>query len=211
MHALHAVAIAVAFLASPCTAQDPALPRASWYATASGSEFPAANAPGKVLDGNLATLWHSAYTPAFDALPHTITVVFGGATNKVSGLIYRPRGDGGVNGRIGKYEIRLSTNGETFPAATVATGTFADTAAQKTVAFAATNAKAIQLKALSEAGGRGPWSSVGEILVLGKPVTAASKKQVGAWGGLIPFPLVPVAAAVLPGGKVLPSCSFWLL
>jgi galactose oxidase len=192
------------------------LDRSSWYAVASSAEYPNLDAPGKVLDGDDNSLWHSAYTPTFDALPHTISLFFGGATNKVSSLIYKPRLDAtGPNGRIGNFEVRISTNGATFPAVTtVAKGTFDDTADQKTVTFTAVNAKGIQLKALTEAGNRGPWSSAAEILVTGTPVTAAPKKTVGAWGALIPFPLVPVAAALLPDGKVSPSgpiMSFVLL
>jgi galactose oxidase len=198
-------------LGTPIAGGGSILDRSSWYASASSSEYPKLNAPGKVLDSNDASLWHSAWVDPADALPHTISLFFGGATNQVSGLIYKPRLDG-PNGRIGQFEVRISTNGRTFPAVTtVATGTFADTADQKTVNFTAVNAKGIQLKALTEAGNRGPLSSAREILVIGTPVTAAPIKTVGTWGALIPFPLVPVAAALLPDGKVRPSSPFMSL
>jgi galactose oxidase len=208
MHLLHAIAVVIALLISPCAAQS--LSRSSWYALASSSEYPLLDAPSKVLDGSDASKWHSAWEVPFDALPHTISIFFGGDTNTVNGLIYRPRLDG-PNGRIGKFEVRISTNGETFPSGTVATGTFADTATQKVVSFTAVKAKGIQLKALTEAGNRGPWSSAGEILVRGTTATAAPKNAVGTWGPLIPFPLVPVAAALLPNGKVRSLSPPWSL
>jgi galactose oxidase len=185
------------------------LTRSSWYVLADSAEFasPGLNAPGRVLDGNAASVWRSTFSPTPAALPHTITVVFGGATNNVRGLVYKPS-TAGAEGRIGGYEVRLSTDGEFFPGAPVANGTFADTVDQKVVTFPSAVAKAIQLKALTEAGNRGPWTTVGEIFVIGNSVLAAPKAKVGAWGPVIPFPLVPVAAALLPGGKVRPLSPF---
>ena len=58
------------------------VPGAGWTAQASdeSAECPAGNA----LDGDTATMWHSAYTPTASPLPHSITIDMH-ATLNVSG------------------------------------------------------------------------------------------------------------------------------
>ena len=61
---------------------------------------------------------------------------------------------------------------------------------------------AVRLTCLTEAGGRGPFMSAGEINIIGTTRTAADPATIGEWAPLIRFPLVPVAAAALPGSRV---------
>ena len=62
-------------------------------------------------------------------------------------------------------------------------------------------ARDVRLTALTEAGGRGPWSNAAEInLLAGVP---GNDPTYGIWSGAIGFPLVPAAAAQLPNGKLL--------
>jgi hypothetical protein len=85
----------------------------------------------------------------------------------------------------------------------VATGTWADDATTKTVTFAAKTGKAVRLTALTEAGGRGPWSSMAEVTLSGTVTTPPPAGGApGKWGSVITFPIVPVAAALLPNGQV---------
>ncbi len=51
----------------------------------------------------------------------------------------------------------------------MASGTFADTAAAKTTALAPKRGRYLRLKALTEAGDRGPWTSAAEITLTGRP------------------------------------------
>lgn len=137
------------------------------------------------------------------------------------------------NGHIGEFEIYTSTDGETFDADPVATGTWDQSDAVKTVDFGRVEARALRLVALTEAAGLGPWSSAAEINVSGpdgdaalpdppppdepdpppdeepeeppaEPETPApgSPGAIGEWSAVIAFPLVPVAAALLPNGNV---------
>jgi galactose oxidase len=207
------------------------LPRTGWTATASDEEGTSTSGrAGNVLDGNTATMWHSRWSPAPAApLPHSITIDTK-ATRSISGLRYLPRTDL-ANGRIGSFEIRVSTNGTTW-SAPVAHGTWPDTIAEKTVTFAAVSARYVQLTATTEAGDRGPWSTAAEInllagqtapeaaaeinllagqtapeinLIAGRNAapTAAEITSLGSWGPTIGFPIVPVAAALLPGNRLL--------
>jgi galactose oxidase len=75
--------------------------------------------------------------------------------------------DGVANGRIGKYEVYVSADGASWPAEPIAAGTFADSAAAKTVTFTAKTGAAVRLTALTEAGNRGPWSAGAEVNVIG--------------------------------------------
>ena len=178
-------------------AVDPTLPRTGWTVTAdsAASGNPAAN----VLDGNTATYWHTVWGTGAPALPHNLVIDMK-ANKTVSGLTYLPRQDTSNNGNIGNYRVELSTTGTSW-GTPVATGTFADTKAVKTVTFTAATARYVRLTALTEAGGRGVWSSGSEINILGPGGTPTPVR--GQWGATIGFPLVPGSAAVLPNGKVL--------
>ena len=86
----------------------------------------------------------------------------------------------------GKYEIRVSTDGTTFPTTATSAGTWADTAALKQVDFAARSARAVRITAITEAGGRGPWSSAAEINVLSAPATPPPPPPSGDAGDPLP-------------------------
>lgn len=177
------------------------LPRDGWVATSSSDE--AGNEPSRVLDGDRATIWHSRWRTA-SSLPQWLTIDTR-TVQRVSGLVYTPR-SGRANGRIGRYEIRLSQDGTTWDAPVVA-GTMADDEAVKTIGFAVSSARYVRLVALSEAGERGPWASAAEIDLLGDPglppPVTGNPSMIGAWGPTIGLPIVPAASALLPGNKLL--------
>ncbi|HEX9227353.1 MAG TPA: discoidin domain-containing protein [Arthrobacter sp.] len=180
-------------LAGQTVAASGELPRVGWTATASDAETSRVNGQaGNVLDGSAATMWHTQWSPSPAApLPHTITIDTK-AARTIAGLRYLPRSDG-TNGRVGTFEIAVSDDGTTWSDA--ASGTWPDTGAEKTVNFTAVSARYVRLTATTEAGNRGPWSSAAEINLLGP--------SIGSWGPTINFPLVPAAAALLPGNRML--------
>jgi alpha-glucosidase len=118
-------------------------------------------AAANAIDNDPATIWHSKWSDPPASLPQEIVIDMG-ASHTVDGLDYLPRQDGGVNGRIGGYEVYASQDASSF-GSPVATGTFADTAAAKHIAFAAKQARYLKLVAKTEAGNRGPWASAAEI------------------------------------------------
>jgi hypothetical protein len=146
---------------------DPALTRVGWTVSADSEEIAEENGrASNVLDGNTATIWHSAWSSTPPApLPHQLTIDMH-ATNRVSGLSYLPRQDGGQNGRIGQYRIETSADGTAWTTR-VANGAFADNPAIQTVVFPAVGARFVRFTAQTEAGTRGPWSSAAEITLLG--------------------------------------------
>lgn len=155
--------------AEPLPSSAP-IDRSAWsLAYADSQETSAENgAAAGAFDGNPATLWHTAWSgPKPAALPHEIQIDLG-ARYAVDGLGYLPRQDGGVNGRIGGYEVYVSdTTADWGPP--VASGTFPDTAAAKTAVLSPKTGRYLRLKALTEAGGRGPWTSAAEISLTGRP------------------------------------------
>ncbi len=185
---------------------NPSLARTGWTATADSAETASAdNRPALVLDGNATTFWHTAWSsdpPA--AFPHTLTIDLKKAIS-IGGMTYLPRPADSANGHLGKYQLATSTNG-TMWANQIANGTFADNAALQTVVFPPTSARYLRLRVLTEAAGRGPWSSAAEINVFG-PNGSVSPGS-GTWGAPVGFPLIPVAAAQLPNGKILTWSSF---
>jgi len=176
--------------------------RTGWSVAADSQETTSENSPASnAIDGNLGTLWHTKYSDAQAPLPHWFQID-AGAQISVTGFSYTPR-QTQANGRIGNYSIQTSNDSTTWTQA--AAGLWADDGTDKVVLF---NAKAryFKLNAFSEAGDRGQWSSASEInLVSGStfvnpPAPAPSK---GLWINTVEFPLVPVAVANLPNGKVL--------
>ncbi|MFE6837015.1 discoidin domain-containing protein [Streptomyces sp. NPDC057705] len=168
---------------APANAMEPTAPvldRTGWTATASDEETAGENGrAANVLDGNTNTIWHSKWSGTATPLPHTLTIDMH-RTSVVSALVYRPRTNG-PNGRIGEYGISLSTDGQAW-GTPVATGTLADDAGTKTLGFAPQGARFLRLTALTEAGGRGPWSSAAEIDVLGDPGTPAATVDLSRTG-----------------------------
>jgi galactose oxidase len=175
-------------------------PRSTWTAVASSEETAGEDGrASNVLDGNPATIWHTAWSNGDAPFPHLITVDTKVAQS-YGALVYTPRpASSGRNGALGQYAIETSLDGVTF--ATVMSGTLPDSAAEQTIPFPATTARYVRLTALTEAGNRGSWTSAAELDLL--PAPAALRNTTGQWGPLISFPLVPVTAALLPGNRVL--------
>lgn len=163
--------------------------------TISADSEQAAGSAAKAIDGDPATFWISAS----GTLPHTLILDTGGTTS-MAGLTLTPRQDGAPDGNIGQFLVETSTDGSWWR--TVAGGQLADTMGTKSVYFPATAARFVRLTARSEAGGRGPLSSLAELdLITSAP--AAPAPGTGSWS--LPFntPVVGVSAALLKNGRVL--------
>ncbi len=197
----------------------PTLARTGWSAT-SDDQAPG-HGPASVLDGNAATYWDGQLAPWGGGAAVTIDT---GRPQVVSGLIYEPRQGTVPDGSIGEFELSVSSDGIHF--ATVASGTWADDTAVKQVGMAPVSTRFVRLTGLSAASGTGTDVSAAELYLQGQPhvsdrldahnasatVTSASAKEsktsddpavMGAWGPVIGFPLVPVAAALLPHNQLL--------
>ncbi|MEU6890384.1 TIM-barrel domain-containing protein [Streptomyces sp. NPDC046557] len=146
------------------------LPQSAWSLVSADSQETAAEngAAANAFDGDPATMWHTAWSSGTAApLPHDLQIDLG-ARYTVDGLGYLPRQDGGANGRIGSYEIYVSdTTTDWGPPA--ATGTFADTASLQRITLPAKPGRYLRLRSLTEAGGRGPWTSAAELTLTGRP------------------------------------------
>src|SRR5215475_6168350 len=158
------------------TPKTAGLASSSWTAVASdqAGNYPAGNA----IDGNQATIWHSKFSPTAVPLPHSITIDMH-TTNYVSGLTYLPRQDTSSNGNIGQYSISVSLDGINW-GTPVTTRTWADDKSAKKVIFSSVSGRYVRLTALTEAGHRGPWTSVAEIgLVGGEPPIGPALSRTG--------------------------------
>ncbi|MFF3212728.1 discoidin domain-containing protein [Streptomyces sp. NPDC002886] len=157
---------------APANAMEPTAPvldRTGWTAAASDEETAGENGrAANVLDGDTGTLWHSKWSGTPAPLSHSVTIDMH-RTAVVSALVYTPRTNG-ANGRVGEYTLSVSADGVNWPAP-VAGGTLADDGSAKTLGFAPQGARFVRLTALTEAGGRGPWTSASEINLLGDPGT----------------------------------------
>ncbi|MFF5295191.1 discoidin domain-containing protein [Paractinoplanes globisporus] len=179
---------------------NPTLSRTGWTVTADSQEMVKEKAPAtNLLDGNLNTIWHTQYSPTTTPLPHTLTINMG-KVQAVGGFVYLPRPPANSNGRIGTYKIQTSVDGSTWTNR-ITDGTFADSPASQTVLFPPVDAKYVKLIVTGAAGNRGQVTSMAEVNVLGASGSVSPKR--GTWSAPVGFPLIPVAAALLPNGKVL--------
>ena len=115
------------------------------------------------IDGSASTFWSSRWSGSVAPLPHEIEIDLGYGCN-VAGFRYLPRQDGISNGNIAQYEFYVSGDGVNW-GSPVATGTFANTAAEKQVLFTAKAGRYVRLRALSEVAGRS-LTTVAELNVL---------------------------------------------
>jgi hypothetical protein len=126
-------------------------------------EGPAANA----IDGNLATYWHTRYSPKPDPYPHQLIVDMGGP-KKIAGFRYVPRQDGGTNGRVKHYRFFTSDDGVAWGAA-ASDGLLPNTSKATVVRFGApVTARFFKFVALSEQNGQ-PYASAAEVDVIASP------------------------------------------
>lgn len=113
--------------------------------------------PEFAVDGDIATFWHSEYSPPHP-LPQSITLNLG-EVKQVGKVNYQPRFDGNLNGTILDYRVYVSTDGETFTQ--VATGTWATDARQKTASFDPVDARYVRLESTRSSGGS--YASAAEV------------------------------------------------
>lgn len=169
-----------------------AMDQSTWSVTCDSqqAQYPCSNA----IDGSNTTFWHSEYSPSLAALPHNIVVNMK-SSYSVGRITYEPRQDGSSNGNIGEHTIQLSSDGKTW-SNPVAVGTYIDDSSLKTTIFTPKNAQYVKLTALTEAGNRGPWTSIGNLNVYTSTTAVPLPNLGGSWGLTIDFPLVPVSGAI---------------
>ncbi|MFD5887439.1 TIM-barrel domain-containing protein [Streptomyces sp. NPDC060334] len=155
--------------ADPVPADSAPVPSSAWSLLSADSQETAAEngAARNAFDGDPATIWHTAWsTGAPAALPHEIGIDLG-ARYALDSLGHLPRQDGGVNGRIGRYEVYVSDS-PTGWGPPVATGTLPDTPAATSIPLSAATGRYLRVRALGEAGARGPWTSAAELTLTGR-------------------------------------------
>ena len=172
----------------------PASTMSTWTATADSYEI--GYPPSYAIDGNVNTFWHTPWDPITVQLPHWLIIDMK-QDYLVNSISYQPRQDGTPNGNVGGHTISFSRDGETF-GKPKCIGTWRDDNSTKTSIFEATKVRYVKLTALTEAGSRGPWSSVAEFKVYTTTTAAPAHTGVGGgrWSPTIDFPLVPVSAAL---------------
>jgi hypothetical protein len=120
--------------------------------------YGAANA----VDGDPATIWHTAWEPAPAPMPHHLVIDLG-KERTIRRLVYTPRQDM-TNGRIAGYEVYVSRDGSAWGDA-VASGTWPDGKGKRTVRFQAPVAgRYVKLIARSEVNGNA-FAAVAEVVV----------------------------------------------
>jgi hypothetical protein len=184
------------------------LPQTNWSVWSVDSEELTGEdgAASNAFDGDPATIWHTKWKGGSPTPPHELQISLGERFT-ISGLRYLPRQDANDNGRIRQYEIYVSTDGANWGTA-VASGTFADTAAEQEVAFAPVPATHVRLVALNSHD-VDPWTSLAELNVLGD-TTSGSTTTGGTTSSGTPDPVtnsVPLISGT-PASSVVAGSAY---
>jgi hypothetical protein len=161
------------------------------------------------FDSDPVTIWHTRWYPSIAPLPHQIVIDMGTAYN-VSGFRYLPRQDGIVTGRIVQYELYVSSSTGNWGTA-VATGLFANDAAQKEVQFGAKTGRYLRFVATAEGAGN-QYVAVAELTALrsGAP-TGPTPTFASATGTPVrtstPVPTSTPTPTLTPGGGATPTAT----
>jgi galactose oxidase len=150
--------------------------------------------PDPASSGDKVAAGQSRYTSTADPRRHTVTVDMH-ANQSVGGVAYQPATAAADGGPV-PYEVDVSTDGTAWTRA--ASGTLTAGASVQTITFPPATARYARVT------DRAPnaWPAVMPRLTVFGPVGGQPGRD-GAWTPPIGFPLVPVAAALLPNGKVL--------
>ncbi len=143
---------------------DPKVSKRDWKLVSSDSEQVDEGPTKNAIDGDPDTYWHTQYDPTTTKHPHQLIVDLG-HEQSIGGFRYLPRQDGGVNGRVKKYEFWVSSDGQTWTGP-VAAGEFANTADPSSVKLKpSVKGRFFKFVALSEVNGQ-PYTTAAEIDVL---------------------------------------------
>jgi beta-galactosidase len=123
------------------------------------------------FDGSPQTFWHTRWQEATDPLPHELQIDLG-ANYNVYSILYLPRQDSSLNGRIAQYELFVSPDGTNW-GAPVAAGTFPNSTAEQTLTFTPKPGRYLRLRALSSHNGQ-PFAAVANLRVRATTGTTAS-------------------------------------
>ena len=148
--------------APPPSPPLPVIAQAGMTVTATSSQ--PTYEPGKAIDGDPNTFWHTEFSPDKANLPQAITLNLG-QVYILSSLTYLPRQDGNGNGRITEYNVYTSPDGTDFTQ--VNSGVWVDDATLKHATLPQVQARYVRLEATDADGG---YASVAEIHVMGTPV-----------------------------------------
>ena len=146
--------------------KEDALPRDGWrveYASSVEASQPAF-APGKVLDGNPMTSWHSKWSKGRDPHPHELIVSLGKAVT-CNGIDYLPRQDRAQNGRIKQYAVSVSMDGKNW-GKPVARGSCPDSLDEQRISFEPVTACYVRL--VIQSGYDQDLTAIAELNVLGR-------------------------------------------
>jgi len=139
------------------------IPQANYVLHYTDSEQANFGEATNAFDGNTETIWHTNFDETNQPLPHEIQIDLG-QMHKIGGLRYLPNRTF-ADGRMGNYEIYVSTNGNVW-GNPVATGTLTyEDLGDKEISFSLVEGRYIRLVALTDTNGTN-WTTALEINVL---------------------------------------------
>ncbi len=118
--------------------------------------------PRLAIDGDLITMWHSAWEPDAAPYPHQLVVDMQ-APRRVRAIRLLPRQDGNRNGWVRGVEICLSADGKTWGDSAVRAQLSNDVSWKRLALPAAMTARYLRLVFFSPQNPDDPWASLAEL------------------------------------------------
>jgi F5/8 type C domain/Bacterial Ig domain len=162
--ASNTVTIAIEVVSDGLSDDSKLIERSGWVLRYVDSEDSPDQAAINAFDGDPDTFWHTRWQSGATPPPHEIQIDLGNL-HTLEGFRYLPRQDGFTVGGIAQYEFYTSLDGTNW-GTPVASGTFVQGSMEQEALFAATPARFIRLRSLSEVNGA-IHCSVAELNVLG--------------------------------------------
>ena len=136
----------------------------SWRVLEATSEETDEGPATYAIDGKPETYWHTRWSSNPTKVPHELVVDLG-SQQQITGFSYLARQDGGVNGRVKKFEIYVSRDPRNW-AQPAMQGELANTTIEQRLLFVKpVEGRYLRFRALSEVNGN-PWTTCAELGIL---------------------------------------------
>lgn len=174
-----------------------------------------ANGPiALVLDGNKDTYWHTKWVGGEDPLPHWFVIDLGAEVNNLGRVTLTPRQSSNGSGRVGDYEVQVSTDTQCSAASTVDAAEFTTVSdgsveakpasgklADVNVTFTPTKARCVKVIYKSAWGGNDTSKQPGLLAEFGA-ATAVARETTDPVPGDGPQIEVPEGAPTITDGEL---------
>ncbi|PMD56242.1 carbohydrate-binding module family 32 [Hyaloscypha bicolor E] len=171
------------------------VPRENWSLSCSSSQR--GYECNKVIDGKNTTDWRSDTGQE----EHSITIDLK-IPHSMNAIVILPPINTGLDGLITHHEVHVSDDGKKWRGP-IAYGMWPESTRQRMSIFDPVPARYLKLTTRGADEPRKSWVGISELNIYATTYTIPQDPARGAWGPTVDFPVIPVAGAQEPSGRVV--------